>query len=362
GGVGGIAGAGGSQPILDCTGIDDGTECEATGLTNTICLSDQCVESVCGDGYTDTARNEFCDDGKNGNDTDGCTDQCEATCTKDADCDDGNQCNGKETCSAARICEAGTSVSCDDGNPCTDDACIPASGACSHQGRDDGLSCGSGKICLAESCKTSVCGDRYVDSAKGEECDDGKDGDNADGCKDDCKFTCKTNTDCNDQNACTTDTCNPTTHTCTNATITCANDGDACSSDACDVVAGCNYPLIDADGDGFSAATCKVGGKYATKGGDCDDTDARAFPGQTQYFSTARAKGGFDFNCDGSESQRYTQTRANGCGFFDVWNTYSSAPACGVSEYYGKTESFVNAQGNLDCKYTGTGNRAQQCR
>ncbi|MGE0328976.1 MAG: hypothetical protein AB7S68_42060, partial [Polyangiaceae bacterium] len=278
----------------------------------------------------------------NGNDTDGCTDRCEATCTKDADCDDGNQCNGKETCNASRVCEAGNSISCDDGNPCTDDSCVPASGICSHEGRDDGLSCGSGKICLAQSCKTSVCGDHYVDSAKSEECDDGKDGDNADGCKDDCKFTCKTNADCNDQNACTTDTCNLATHTCANTAITC-NDSDACTSDTCAPATGCVYTFIDEDHDGYSPNTCKAGGPYANKGGDCRDTGTNAAavnPGVTAFFTVDHGVPGlkaFDYNCSGTAEAQYITIFAGGTCSSPVnqgWLNTTIAPACGQSGTY----------------------------
>ncbi|MCA9628754.1 MAG: hypothetical protein KC766_13845 [Myxococcales bacterium] len=349
GGAGGVAGsvggaetggAGGEQPILDCAGIEDGTECEALGLTDTICLGDQCVESTCGDGYTDTARNEFCDDGKNGDDTDGCTDQCEATCTKAADCDDGNLCNGKETCNAQGVCEAGSVVSCDDGNTCTTDACIPSSGLCSHQGLDDGASCGSGKICLAESCKTSACGDRYVDTAKGEECDDGKDGDNTDGCTDSCKFTCKTNADCNDGNACSSDTCNTTTHTCSHADTTAAcNDGDACTADSCNPSSGCTHAFIDNDADGFSPNVCKAGGSHSGKGGDCNDGDPNAYPGQKAWFTTPMVGGGWDYDCSLTTDMRYPSAYSS-----STCNGWTSAvPACGQTGSYYRGAKLISS-------------------
>lgn len=334
GGAGGqVGGAGGAGPLVDCTGQEDGTPCEGDG-DNTLCVKDQCVQSECGDEYIDENNDETCDDGKNGDDADGCTDECKATCTVDADCDDGNPCNGKESCSEKHTCELGQAVNCDDGNACTADSCVMANGSCAHEALDDGATCGSGKICLSVSCKTSVCGDRYVDTALGEECDDGKDGDNADGCKDDCKFTCKTNADCNDTNACTTDTCNTATHTCTNTDIssTC-NDGDECTTDSCNPGSGCVNAFIDADGDGYSPKTCKVGGAHSGKGNDCNDSEPKAFPGQTAWFSGQAIGGGWDYNCSQkTESQYPVVSQCGNSVPISGWS--GSVPGCGQNGTY----------------------------
>jgi hypothetical protein len=59
-----------------------------------------------------------------------------------------------------------------------------------------------------------------------------------------------------------------------------------------DGVPDCSDP--DADGDGVTAAA-----------GDCDDLDANAFPGQTSWFGTERASGGYDYDCDGAEVTQY---------------------------------------------------------
>jgi hypothetical protein len=39
---------------------------------------------------------------------------------------------------------------------------------------------------------------------------------------------------------------------------------------------------------------------YVAQGGDCCDSDANAYPGQTQFFTAANGCGSFDFNCDGT--------------------------------------------------------------
>jgi uncharacterized protein (TIGR03382 family) len=54
--------------------------------------------------------------------------------------------------------------------------------------------------------------------------------------------------------------------------------------------------FADADGDGFGAAPalgCDVGDGFALDDGDCDDTDAEVFPGQTERCN------GLDDDCDG---------------------------------------------------------------
>lgn len=63
---------------------------------------------------------------------------------------------------------------------------------------------------------------------------------------------------------------------------------------------------VNADGDGYGAAAtvsttdigCLAGMQHSLQTGDCCDSDNRAFPGQTMYFTSARAVcGGYDFNC-----------------------------------------------------------------
>jgi hypothetical protein len=55
--------------------------------------------------------------------------------------------------------------------------------------------------------------------------------------------------DCNDSNACTSDSCDTETGLCSNTSIDCA-DSNPCTDDGCDSVSGCyhnynnNYPLL----------------------------------------------------------------------------------------------------------------------
>jgi cysteine-rich repeat protein len=157
-------------PAVDA---DDGTSCG----TGQICLSGACVTSGCGDGFTDAARSEACDDG-NMSDGDGCENDCTFTCSGPTDCDDGDVCNGAEACVMG-----GTTMS-----TCT-----------SGTAAGDGVDCGAGRICLGGVCTTAGCGDGVVSGA--EQCDDSNmlDGD---GCDADCTWTCTGAASCTDGNVC----------------------------------------------------------------------------------------------------------------------------------------------------------------
>lgn len=76
--------------------------------------------------------------------------------------------------------------------------------------------------------------------------------------------------------------------------------------------AGCGQDLFrDDDGDSYGAAgPARVGCAqpgWAPRGDDCDDTEADAHPGQSEYFTRpGKGSGRFDFNCDGREEQQST--------------------------------------------------------
>ncbi len=71
----------------------------------------------------------------------------------------------------------------------------------------------------------------------------------------------------------------------------------------------CQTFYVDHDGDGYGETDttlnlCEVDGAtppvgYATQGGDCCDSDPRAFPGQTNYFGAEDACVSWDYSCDG---------------------------------------------------------------
>ena len=84
-----------------------------------------CTFAICGDGYLNTAADEECDDG-NTNDGDGCSGNCKQVICGNGELDPGEECDS-----------AGETASCD------------------------------------EDCTLALCGDGYLNSAAGEECDDG---------------------------------------------------------------------------------------------------------------------------------------------------------------------------------------------
>lgn len=71
----------------------------------------------------------------------------------------------------------------------------------------------------------------------------------------------------------------------------------------------------DSDHDGFGAGVLSqscagtTAPSMADRDGDCDDADARAQPGRTNYYSSPRmGVGGFDFNCDGTVTKNNVVT------------------------------------------------------
>ena len=279
----------------DC---DDGNACTvdacdpATGCVHT----SEVIVGCC-------AADEDCDDGNP------CTtDTCEAgaTCAYAplaGACDDGDACTGGDVC-AEGAC-LGQPVVCDDGEPCSDDSCDPALGcvAVDRSGPcDDGDACTLGDACVEGAC---------APGAVPLDCDDG-DACTLDACEPalGCQHEpaqvagcCAADLDCDDGEPCTTDVCDLASGWCTSAPADGAcDDGDACTegdacvsgvclgapldcdddnpctADACDPVAGCTQaPLIEAcdDGDACTLGDVCVDGACASGAValTCDDGD-----------------------------------------------------------------------------------------
>lgn len=252
---------------------------------------------TCGDAKVDPG--EDCDN------TSPCCSACHYTAAG-APCPDGDRCNGDEVCNALGQCVPGTPPDCRDSNPCTDDGCntvtgcfhdpVPRNGApCDDStvcnGRETCLDgtcnnppdpdCDDGDLCTTDSCHP-VNGCLHVPNSNpgcpivcpSSSCDNG---DACDGVEQCVGGFCAPGTppDCDDNNACTSDSCNPATgcvHTsddgepcddfdsctdndaclnsaCGGFTVDC-NDGNPCTADGCDPGSGCTHDVIPDCGNG----------------------------------------------------------------------------------------------------------------
>ncbi len=266
-------------------GCDDGDACTE---------NDACAEGKC------AATAVTCDDGNPCTD-DSCdkTDGCKAT-AKSGACEDGNACTSGDSCDDKGACIPGTAADCDDGNACTEDACDAIAG-CTHTALaddaqcDDGTACTTGDACKAGKCEGTalVCDDNEActnDSCDKEKgcvnaaddsltCDDGDACTGSDACKDG-KCAGTPVVDCDDNNPCTTDSCDTATKGCTNEPNTAAcDDGDACTQgDVCaDKACKAGTAIACDDGNPCTDDVCdKTTGACAQTPNTaaCDDNDA----------------------------------------------------------------------------------------
>jgi cysteine-rich repeat protein len=260
---------------------EDGFVCGAD--PRSICLDEECVESVCGDGYVDTGGGESCEPPGEGS----CTDECVLSCEGDLDClDDGNPCNGGEYCELS-VHE------CDHRDPLA-----------------NGTVCGTSprRICLSGSCQYSICGDGYVDGGASppEECDDLNTVEE-DGCDNDCTYSCHSDSECDDGHDCTGDACDTiSTHTCSNFLL---SSSSICRASAgyCDVSESCTGTDPDCPPDSLrsplfvcraavdecdveelctgTSTSCPMNA-FAAPGTPCDDGDTSTHTDQCDGYGT----------------------------------------------------------------------------
>ncbi len=264
-------------PALDC---DDDNVCTddscdlASGCIHTPnqapCeLGDSCLLGVhCEGGACIFEGTLGCDDGNPCTD-DSClpNEGCENV-NNALPCSDGSVCTFGDKCGGG-ACVPGSQLDCDDGNPCTDDACDPDAG-CTHTANDDG--CDLGNECtVGDHCEGGIC---IFDSLK--ECDD----DNyctTDFCDPESGCVHKLNElPCDDNDVCTTgDHCH--LGECISAgTLTC-DDKNHCTDDSCDSNTGCNFVFNIAPCDDGNACTageaCELGSCQEGQAVECDDGD-----------------------------------------------------------------------------------------
>ena len=163
---------------------------------------------------------------------------------------------------------------CQDDNGCTDDACDPATGECAFTPNsapcDDGDACTTGDVCGGGACEGAAidcgdpdpCVDTWCDAATGCQaafndapCDDQSECTLGDEClAGECVGVPITALDCDDLDACTTDTCDPAAG-CSWTPLTC-DDQSACTADTCDPASGCVFTDTCDDSDACTTDGC----------------------------------------------------------------------------------------------------------
>ncbi len=201
-------------------------------------------------------------------------------------CEDGSKCTADDKCDSGTC--VGKTISCNDDNPCTEDLCeaatgcfgLPVAGNC-----DDGNKCTNGDACAngvcvggaltdcddqvactVDTCDTKTGGcDHLSQPMDGKTCDDGSKCTSDDVCS---KGACVggSTKDCEDTLPCTLDGCDAPTGICTHksqpAGSSCS-DGSLCTlSDVCDAIGVCSGNAIPCD-DGKS---CTIDGCEAKTG------------------------------------------------------------------------------------------------
>lgn len=191
------------------------------------------------------------------------------SCAQIAPCGDGNACNGAETCTAG-VCQPGSAPNCNDGDACTNDSCNPVLGCvnaaitgCSTCTLNS--QCNDGSSCTTDSCTNGMC--QYSPQPNGTACGDGNACNGAEVCQ---SGVCSPGAapTCNDNNPCTTDSCNASSGcvyttkangascsdgnacngaescqggACTAGTPLTCNDNNPCTSDSCTGASGCVF-------------------------------------------------------------------------------------------------------------------------
>jgi cysteine-rich repeat protein len=262
--------------------IDKGEVCDnGNTVSGDGCSADCRSDERCGNGVVDAAAIEICD---NGNTIDG--DGCSADCRSDERCGNGvvdtsvgERCDPGDIltgdgCSAD--CRSGAGCGngflekteqCDDGNQANTDDCVEVGDLCVHARCGDGFTdtqgpvteecddAGNSQACDLD-CTLRTCGDGFVNTNAGEQCDPGTAGGFTSACNSNCTLSrCGdgiTNTaageECDDGNISNEDWCLSTCqyNRCGNGTIDAGevcDDGNPLACGTCGVM--CNQVQLD---------------------------------------------------------------------------------------------------------------------
>lgn len=278
-----LAGQTGPTPVCLASGDLDDADANCDGVIN---ISDAVV--VTNIALENLPEQLDCD-------RNGLVDDCEEGTVECPSCDDGNLCTFDSISFGECI---HTPVNCTDGNACTTDSCDPTTG-CVNEAIEGCEACDAPSDCsnfgCGATCEEGVCG-MQANAPTMELC-----------IPSDCQvdvdceqfnticseYVCvaplgqgnacfKKGEKCNDEDACTADSCNVVTG-CVNTPVDCS-DGDACTEDSCDSQSGCQNMASDCDdGDPCTTDSCNPatgcvndptpGCEACVTDGDCDDGD-----------------------------------------------------------------------------------------
>jgi hypothetical protein len=190
---------------------------------------------------------------------------------------------------------------------------------------------------------------------------------------------------CTEGNECTSDICSQKVccDTTCDAPSDCSNGQCLCNGTACAAGEKCITWYRDAEKDGFGSAAspkngCESNGPqdgltYSKNKDDCYDTNPLVKPGQTEYFTTDRGDGSFDYDCNTVGDIQYPNVFGLPCGECGVKIgpvCYKCTEIAGLNTYgFGCNGSNLCAAGgatagyyaNVACGQTGTLYRCGLC-
>lgn len=242
------------DPADDGTSCDDGFAC----TVNDTCINGECIGTVsCSDGNTCTQ--DICDLS---------TGEC-LNLFSSGSCDDSNACTFNDTChiNGTTIFCLGTSITCADCSDCTIDTCDTKTGQCVFTNVTNGTPCDDGNSCtLTETCQQGECiPQTFFDCNDNNLCTN-------DTCIDQkgqpqCFYEFNDGLSCNDSNACTSlDQC--FRGACGGVSINC-NDNQTCTIDGCNPLVGCIHNSTMAIGLSCDDADLCTENDQCTLGGIC---------------------------------------------------------------------------------------------
>ena len=248
--------------------LEGNEQCDDGNVINGDSCDNNCTPPSCGNGIV--TAGEQCDDGNliNG---DGCSAVCQIQCVTDAACTDGDPCTTGDVC-VGGACR-GTPLVCNDNNPCTNDSCS-MNGQCVYSNNTaactDGDPCTTGDACFGGACRAGtplVCNDN--NPCTSDSCD-GKSGACAHTVIPNCSFcgnnVLEGNEQCDDGNVINGDGCSAVCSvlpgfTCVGTPSVCTTvcgDGIPAGAETCD-----DGNLIDGDG---CSDVCKISIYYTCAG------------------------------------------------------------------------------------------------